>query len=244
MAFCFLNLSLPTVVETVRCIQEGNEQWTCKTNDMPAGVRFGRVSVLCEGYDYPDDPYVTEGSCGLEYSLLGTPHSNDFHGGSHDPRLGPRYARESRVGGGVGLLTVFFVLVFIWIVYKSCGQQIMAPPANYGGGGPAGGGGGPGPGCGPGMGMGMGGQGMGGGGAGFWTGAGMGGGLGYMAGRMFGGGGGGGYQQGYNRRNAANEGRFGPFGYEPAPGEQTRGYTPQRTQQPTTQTAYADTRRR
>ena len=31
--------------------------------------RFGEVEVVCEGYDYPEDPYITKGSCGLEYTL-------------------------------------------------------------------------------------------------------------------------------------------------------------------------------
>ena len=31
--------------------------------------RFGNIEVVCEGYDYPDDPYITKGSCGLEYTL-------------------------------------------------------------------------------------------------------------------------------------------------------------------------------
>ena len=31
--------------------------------------RFGSVEVVCEGYDYADDPYILKGSCGLEYTL-------------------------------------------------------------------------------------------------------------------------------------------------------------------------------
>jgi hypothetical protein len=27
------------------------------------------VDVICEGYEYPDDPYILQGSCGLEYTL-------------------------------------------------------------------------------------------------------------------------------------------------------------------------------
>jgi hypothetical protein len=27
------------------------------------------VEVVCEGYDYPDDPFILKGSCGLEYTL-------------------------------------------------------------------------------------------------------------------------------------------------------------------------------
>lgn len=39
-------------------------QWECKT-DMDSQYRFGEIAVNCEGYDYPDDPYVLKGSCGV-----------------------------------------------------------------------------------------------------------------------------------------------------------------------------------
>nr|KAG5700792.1 hypothetical protein BaRGS_034995 [Batillaria attramentaria] len=31
---------------------------------MDNSYKFGTVEVTCEGYDYPDDPYVLKGSCG------------------------------------------------------------------------------------------------------------------------------------------------------------------------------------
>jgi hypothetical protein len=43
-------------------------QWECKA-DMDNLYRFGSVEVVCEGYDYSDDPYILKGSCGLEYTL-------------------------------------------------------------------------------------------------------------------------------------------------------------------------------
>ena len=32
---------------------------------MDNSYQFGRIQVSCEGYDYPDDPYVLKGSCGV-----------------------------------------------------------------------------------------------------------------------------------------------------------------------------------
>ena len=32
---------------------------------MDSQYRFGEIAVSCEGYDYPDDPYVLKGSCGV-----------------------------------------------------------------------------------------------------------------------------------------------------------------------------------
>ena len=53
---------------TVQCVNRGSDgkdvQWECKA-DMDAAYRFGRIQVSCEGYEYPDDPYVLKGSCGV-----------------------------------------------------------------------------------------------------------------------------------------------------------------------------------
>lgn len=56
----------------VQCSNRGSDgadvQWECKA-DMDNAYRFGEVEVSCEGYNYPDDPYVLKGSCGLRYSI-------------------------------------------------------------------------------------------------------------------------------------------------------------------------------
>ncbi|XP_017576301.1 store-operated calcium entry-associated regulatory factor [Pygocentrus nattereri] len=58
--------------EVVQCQNKGwdgvDVQWECKA-DMDNWYRFGRVEVSCEGFNSPDDPYVLQGSCGLEYTL-------------------------------------------------------------------------------------------------------------------------------------------------------------------------------
>jgi hypothetical protein len=33
---------------------------------MSQAVKFGALKVSCEGYDYPEDPYVLAGSCGVK----------------------------------------------------------------------------------------------------------------------------------------------------------------------------------
>ena len=58
--------------------------------------RLGSVTVACEGYDYPDDPYILAGSCGLEYSLeltqlgrekrAGTSHSSSAYNSYHNTK--------------------------------------------------------------------------------------------------------------------------------------------------------------
>ncbi|KAK0394219.1 hypothetical protein QR680_000629 [Steinernema hermaphroditum] len=58
--------------KSVQCYNRGSDgvdvQWECKA-DMPKKYRFGQISVSCEGFDHPGDPYVLHGSCGLEYNL-------------------------------------------------------------------------------------------------------------------------------------------------------------------------------
>ena len=35
-------------------------QWECKA-EMDDSYRFGKIQVSCEGYDYPNDPYILKG---------------------------------------------------------------------------------------------------------------------------------------------------------------------------------------
>jgi len=59
-------------VETVQCTNQGFDgrdyAWRCVAQ-LPETLRLGKTEVLCEGYGYPDDPYILRGSCGLEYHL-------------------------------------------------------------------------------------------------------------------------------------------------------------------------------
>lgn len=56
--------------EVMQCRNMGSDgrdvQWRCEA-DLDDKVRLGAVEVLCEGYKYPDDPFILKGSCGVEY---------------------------------------------------------------------------------------------------------------------------------------------------------------------------------
>jgi len=40
---------------------------------MPKQYKFGKLNVLCEGYNSPEDPYILVGSCGVrECSIVYT----------------------------------------------------------------------------------------------------------------------------------------------------------------------------
>ena len=60
-------------MQVVQCYNRGSDgediQWECKT-EMDSAYKFGRISVSCEGYSYPDDPYILKGSCGVRISYI------------------------------------------------------------------------------------------------------------------------------------------------------------------------------
>ena len=48
---------------------DGNDvNWKCETV-ISDHYKLGRIEVSCEGFDYPEDPYILVGSCGIEYEL-------------------------------------------------------------------------------------------------------------------------------------------------------------------------------
>jgi hypothetical protein len=74
-------------------------------------VRFGGTEVLCEGYEYPEDPYILAGSCGLEYKMELTAagradrrqaSSSSFSSGAHYDSGGAHYDSAQYHSGGHG----------------------------------------------------------------------------------------------------------------------------------------------
>ena len=69
----------------MRCKNSGSDydensiQWTC-TASLPEEFKLGSTDVICEGYDYPEDPYILKGSCGVEYRLILTDKGRERYG--------------------------------------------------------------------------------------------------------------------------------------------------------------------
>uniref|UniRef100_A0A4X2KUM5 Store-operated calcium entry-associated regulatory factor n=1 Tax=Vombatus ursinus TaxID=29139 RepID=A0A4X2KUM5_VOMUR len=123
------------IPEIVQCRNKGwdgfDVQWECKA-ELDTSYRFGKTAVSCEGYDYPDDPYVLRGSCGLEFNLelteQGRKKYKDASGGdanSHGNTYGSNYfpgyveKMDSPVPSSTrGLLAVVILLVLALGVYK------------------------------------------------------------------------------------------------------------------------------
>jgi len=198
--------------DVVQCYNKGNNgqdvQWKCDA-ELPSNIKFGRIQVTCEGYDEPNDPYILQGSCGLEYNLEYTGNQRGSNYGGYNQGYGGYNSYNTRSGSSWGSLIMLIALAAIaYGMWNSCARAQGGRRPGYGGG-PTGGGfpgghGGPPGGYGNGYNGGSGGpyncnpqppRQYGRGGNGFWGGMATGGMLGYLlgGGRRYGGYG------GYNR---------------------------------------------
>lgn len=108
----------------VQCYNRGSDgydvQWECKT-DMDSRYRFGEIAVNCEGYSYPDDPYVLKGSCGLEYNLdvVGGGHYHSYHDSGHRDRgyHDHHHNYHTRQSGGSWLGSIVMWGIIAYVAY-------------------------------------------------------------------------------------------------------------------------------
>lgn len=122
--------------KVVQCINRGSDgydiQWECKT-DMDNAFRFGEIEVSCEGYDYPDDPYVLHGSCGLKYSLdytkegLDQKKHHNYYGDDDDYSSNYHHSSykekksKSTSGSIIADLIVYIAMgLIVYALYKTC----------------------------------------------------------------------------------------------------------------------------
>lgn len=103
---------------SIRCVNAGwdgvDVQWDCKA-ELDPSVRFGNMNVQCEGYEYPDDPNILAGSCGLVYTLVTTSPvaPSAITHGNHS-------SHPSESGGG-GLLGSILMIGLICMGFSACG---------------------------------------------------------------------------------------------------------------------------
>ncbi|XP_053317663.1 store-operated calcium entry-associated regulatory factor [Spea bombifrons] len=116
---------LPQVVQCHNRGWDGYDvQWECKV-DLGNAYRFGKVEVNCEGFDYPEDPYILRGSCGLEYTLdltdEGQRRSNDgYNSGGFGFSQGrsSSWNSPSSSSEGSGAIVIIVILLLAFGVYK------------------------------------------------------------------------------------------------------------------------------
>ncbi|NWW47524.1 SARAF factor, partial [Pedionomus torquatus] len=109
------------VPEVVQCYNKGwdgyDVQWHCKA-DLKNTYRFGQIEVSCEGYDFPDDPYVLRGSCSLLFRLELTEEGERKVKSSGS--FGSGYYQSGKVSSdsGAGAIVVIVLLALAFGVYK------------------------------------------------------------------------------------------------------------------------------
>ena len=98
---------------TVACknigIADKDPSWQCEAE--LSGSKLSHVEVSCEGYDYPDDPYILVGSCGLIYKL-------QYKDSSHQPINYTEYSDSDKPEGS--LLGLIAVVVMICAMMSLC----------------------------------------------------------------------------------------------------------------------------
>jgi len=136
--------NIPDVVECYNRGSSGiNVQWEC-TATLDEKYEFGEMSVNCEGYHSPNDPYILTGSCALEYTLefanQGSPRPHRYqyrHGGvvyhhyyhRDDSAFSPIHLPEKPEKSGVSWLLIVCgtvlvcvgcsIIFFNWVVNES-----------------------------------------------------------------------------------------------------------------------------
>ncbi|KAG0214109.1 hypothetical protein BGX28_002625 [Mortierella sp. GBA30] len=139
----------PDVVQCTNTGFDGSDvQWKCQA-DLPDNLRFGQLDVYCEGYNYPEDPYVLKGSCGLEYKLYYTNARYSQEGSWKNPNVSHWASKAKRHSWIETVYLWVWIGVVGFILYaflRNCFQRPMggrgdAPPPYRASGGGGGGGG-------------------------------------------------------------------------------------------------------
>ncbi|CAI7847653.1 unnamed protein product [Closterium sp. NIES-54] len=130
--------------DVVQCVNVGSDgvavQWRCEA-ELPSHLQFGLTQVSCEGFDYPDDPRILYGSCGLQYSLVPVPGSQkEKNKGWFKQQKKQHFHQqhqqqpEREKGSWLGRLLTWAIITYIAILaLRSCCCGTSRPS----GGGPA-----------------------------------------------------------------------------------------------------------
>jgi len=110
----------------------GEIQWKCEA-ELAAEVKFGELTVECEGYDYPDDPYILKGSCGLRYQLEFTDNGRQRQSQSgYQKESYQNYQNYQGSGWTMGSIFTLIIIAFVaYIIYSACfgSRSSSIPPA-------------------------------------------------------------------------------------------------------------------
>lgn len=98
----------------VKCVNRGYPEdkikWECSA-ELDKKIRFGRLKVICEGYDNASDDFILDGSCGLEYYLEFANFNQVYDYYNKD------IYETSKISN---FLTLMIMVIVVLTVYKSC----------------------------------------------------------------------------------------------------------------------------
>jgi len=131
----------PEVVACTKSFTDGRDvYWKCEA-EMPDLYKFGTTEVNCEGYNYPDDPYILEGSCALRYTLEYTPKGlSQFSNNNYKPNpnvyssyqqpvYNPSYQAPTSGADWTSSLWTSLIIgpILIFVLLSWCGHAVMSP---------------------------------------------------------------------------------------------------------------------
>ncbi|KAH9396577.1 Store-operated calcium entry-associated regulatory factor [Tyrophagus putrescentiae] len=121
-------------VTSAQCYNRGFDgrdvQWECKA-EMPANYKFGKVEVICEGYDYPEDEYILVGSCGLEYTIDEVAGGGGGGGSNHYSNNHYYAAKNHIKDNGFSYFPVLVIIGLIALIYFTCLREPNAQGARH-----------------------------------------------------------------------------------------------------------------
>lgn len=92
-------------ISKISCLKKNDNDWEC---DNPLGdlYQLSDINVICEGYGYPGDAYILDGSCYLQYKL---DHTAKFY----EKLYNPQRNYDDNGFGYFGLFIIFMALIVI-----------------------------------------------------------------------------------------------------------------------------------
>lgn len=119
---------------------ENDVVWECTGYGLTDGYKLTHSDVSCEGYDYPEDPYIVSGSCGLYYGIAKNINLNNNIFDSHESVTTetvetvetvndfkqpwhPKFRKATEVENFINVLLIFLIFLIaisIMIHYSYC----------------------------------------------------------------------------------------------------------------------------
>jgi len=98
---------------------------------MEMKYKFGQVQVTCEGFDYPEDPYILAGSCGLEYTIdrVGSTGSTSY-GSSNNGGTSFWSSSDTSEEGSWALFIIIGFVIFLLVTNLNSSSDERPPPYN------------------------------------------------------------------------------------------------------------------